>query len=136
MIKLGKMKILARFFAHHGMRNTKLEDLHSGLSPSSKTGDFNDVKVISPYGEIPWNKLSRFNDDEMRELMLDVEKQIFETLLGAQQRGWIKIVAKEEILKLMKECFFGAYGVSWDIPQKKYDEMYKISGEGKEAVHA
>ena len=25
-----------------------------------------------PYGEIPWNEVSRFNDDEMKELMIDV----------------------------------------------------------------
>jgi hypothetical protein len=30
------------------------------------------VKVVSPYGEIPWNKLSRFDNDEMKTLMIDV----------------------------------------------------------------
>jgi hypothetical protein len=63
---------LIKFVALHCFRNTKLEDLHAGTSPSSKTGDYSDVKVVTPYGEIPWNQVSRFNDDEMKELMIDV----------------------------------------------------------------
>ena len=41
------------------VRNTQLEDLHAGIFPASQSGDYDDVKVISPYGEIPWNGLSR-----------------------------------------------------------------------------
>jgi hypothetical protein len=39
------------------VRNTCIEDLHAGIEPSSQAGDFSDVKVVTPYGEIPWNKL-------------------------------------------------------------------------------
>src|ERR1019366_10004912 len=53
-------------------RNSMLEDLHSGISPSSATGDYSDVTVSSPYGAIPWPKVSRLNDDEMKRLMIDV----------------------------------------------------------------
>jgi hypothetical protein len=49
-----------------------LEDLHAGISPSSAAGDYSDVTVTSPYGVIPWNNVSRFNDDEMKRLMIDV----------------------------------------------------------------
>lgn len=28
--------------------------------------------MISPYGEIPWNDLSRISDEEMKVLMVDV----------------------------------------------------------------
>ena len=49
-----------------------LEDLHSGTSPSSASGDYGDVTVSSPYGVIPWPKVSRLNDDEMKHLMIDV----------------------------------------------------------------
>jgi hypothetical protein len=49
-------------------RNSKLEDLHCGTFPSTKTGDYSDVKVISPFGEIPWDKLSRISDKEMGPL--------------------------------------------------------------------
>ena len=33
------------------VRNTQLEDLHAGIFPASQSGDYDDVKVISPYGE-------------------------------------------------------------------------------------
>ena len=61
--------------AQQCFRNTDLERLHSGTDPSSKTGDYTDVKVISPFGEIPWPDLSRLNDDEIKNLMIeDVNK--------------------------------------------------------------
>ena len=46
--------------------NTPLEDLHAGTFPSSKTGDYSDVRVVTPYGEIPWNAVSRLSDEEMK----------------------------------------------------------------------
>ena len=48
------------------------EDLHAGTSPSSASGDYADVTVSSPYGVIPWPKVSRLNDDEMKRLKIDV----------------------------------------------------------------
>jgi len=51
------------------VRNTFLEDLHSGLIPASKAGDYSDVRVVTPCGEIPWQKLSRISDEEMKRLM-------------------------------------------------------------------
>ena len=53
-------------------RNSMLEDLHAGTSPSSASGDYADVTVTSPYGVIPWSNVSRLNDDEMKRLMIDV----------------------------------------------------------------
>jgi hypothetical protein len=73
---MDRYKLLARLIALHGVRNTELENLHSGINPSSKTGDFSDVFVVTPFGEIPWKNLSRMSDVEMRSLMLDVEKKI------------------------------------------------------------
>lgn len=63
------------------MRNTFLEDLHAGVVPGFKTGDYSDVKVISPHGEIPWTKLSRISDEEMKRLMIEVVDRVF-TLLS------------------------------------------------------
>jgi hypothetical protein len=40
-------KRLAKLMAHDCFRNTRLEDFHSGIYPSSKTGDYPDVKVVS-----------------------------------------------------------------------------------------
>ena len=77
-------KRLAKFMALHCFRNTRLEDLHSGVAPASEIGDYSDVKVVSPFGDIPWSRLSRFNDAEMRELMVEVVDQCyaFVTLLS------------------------------------------------------
>ena len=63
---------LAKYMVLHCFRNSMLEDLHAGISPSSAAGDYSDVTVSSPYGLIPWNNVSRFNDEEMKRLMIDV----------------------------------------------------------------
>jgi hypothetical protein len=72
---------LAKLLAVMGVRNnTDLENLHCGVSPRSQTGDYTDVKVISPYGEIKWSNVSRISDEEMRSLMLSIEKALTNTL--------------------------------------------------------
>lgn len=58
---------LAKQIVESGFRN-RLEDIHAGIFPSSKTGDGDDIVVTSPYGEIPWNRLARISDDEMKQL--------------------------------------------------------------------
>jgi hypothetical protein len=65
-------KRLAKLLALTCFRSTVLEDFHAGTSPSSRSGDYSDVKVVSPFGEIPWKNLSRLNDDEMKVLMIQV----------------------------------------------------------------
>jgi hypothetical protein len=60
---------LAKALAVTCVPNTSLEDLHAGISPSSRAGDHSDVTAVTPYGEIPWNKVSRISDDEMTRLM-------------------------------------------------------------------
>jgi hypothetical protein len=65
-------KRLAKVMALRCFRNTKLEDFHAGTFPNSETGDYSDVKVVSPYGEISWQRLGRLSDDEMRALMINV----------------------------------------------------------------
>jgi len=65
-------KRLAKFMALQCFRNTELETLHAGRVPASRTGDYTDVKVVSPYGEIAWTELSRFSNEEMKTLMIDV----------------------------------------------------------------
>jgi hypothetical protein len=89
---------LAKLITLHCVRNTFLEELHAGTFPSSRTGDYSDVKVVSPYGEIPWNQLGRIDDDEMKKLVKEIVNKIFTFLLYFQQeslpislmfpRGW------------------------------------------------
>jgi len=51
----GYWSNFSKIIALNCVRNTSLEDIHAGTFPSSKTGDYSDVKVVTPYGEIPWN---------------------------------------------------------------------------------
>lgn len=70
-------------------RNSVLEDLHAGKFPDSKTGDYSDVVVHTPFGQIPWNELSRFNDAEMKALMVDVVNKTYHLVqeLFDEKRG-------------------------------------------------
>jgi hypothetical protein len=72
---------LAKALAVTCVRNTFLEDLHVGISPSSQAGDHSDVTVVTPYGEIPWKNLSRISDEEMKLLMKEVVNKIFTVLI-------------------------------------------------------
>jgi hypothetical protein len=80
---------LAKLMALRCFRNTTLEDFHAGVFPSSQSGDYADVKVVSPYGNIPWHQLGRLSDDEMRKLMIDVVNHCyaFLTELFDSRRG-------------------------------------------------
>lgn len=73
-------KRLAKYMVLQCFRNSRLEDLHAGISPSSAIGDYSDVQVSSPYGTIPWAEVSRFNDDEMKALMIDVVNRTYRIL--------------------------------------------------------
>jgi hypothetical protein len=71
-------KRLAKYLVHRCFRNSVLEDLHAGIAPDSKAGDYSDVLVSTPFGEIPWPKLSRFDDGEIKTLMIDVVQKTYE----------------------------------------------------------
>jgi hypothetical protein len=89
-------KRLAKLMALECFRNSKLEDFHAGTFPSSQTDDYSDVKVVSPYGEIAWNNLSRLNDDEMKALMIDVVNRCDRFLASL-------IVSPKAIIEALKE---------------------------------
>jgi hypothetical protein len=75
------LKRVAKLMAQQCFRNTELENLHSGKGPSSKSGDYSDVKVVSPFGEIPWPELSRLSDEEMKVLMVEVVNKTYSFLM-------------------------------------------------------
>jgi ligand-binding SRPBCC domain-containing protein len=91
-------KRLAKVMVRDCFRNTKLEDYHAGTFPSSKTGDYTDVNVISPFGEIAWIKLSRLSDEEMKTLMIDVVNHCYKFLseLFLTGRG-------DDLINMLKE---------------------------------
>jgi hypothetical protein len=85
---------LAKQMARDCFRNTILEDFHAGKAPSSQTGDYSDVKVVTPYGEIAWNRLSRLSDAEMKALMIDVVDHCFDFL--------VDLCSEPEIIERLK----------------------------------
>jgi len=72
---------LAKAIVAYCFRNTSLEDIHAGIDPVSKTGDFSDVLVIDANGrKIPWNKTGRISDAEMKELMQTAVNRVYAVL--------------------------------------------------------
>ena len=87
---------LAKYLVLQCVRNSQLEDLHAGIAPSSAIGDYADVTVTSPFGSIPWSRVSRFNDEEMKQLMIDVVDRTYQFLhtlfddhTGDELLGWL-----------------------------------------------
>lgn len=78
---------VATMLAFHCVRNSYLEDLHAGIFPSSQTGDYTDVKVVSPYGEIAWNRLGRLSDEEMQRLSEDIVNRLYTFLFYLLSSG-------------------------------------------------
>ncbi|MDX2095617.1 MAG: hypothetical protein SFW64_06745 [Alphaproteobacteria bacterium] len=75
-------KEFAKMMAAACVRRGYLEKLHSGTTPITRTGDYSDVKVIDADGrEIPWNQVSRINQDEMKTLMIGVVDKIYTFLM-------------------------------------------------------
>jgi len=117
-------KRLAKYITLHCFRNTDvLEDLHSGEVPISVSGDYSDVKVITPDREIPWGDLSRFDNSEMKAMMIDVANHcdqvlaiLFSTPLGN---------------KLIKELGRRDLVPNWNNPEWtwKTDREPKIAGD-------
>ncbi len=103
----SRISLLAKSLAVLCVRNTFLEDLHSGITPSSQSGDYSDVKVVTPYGEIPWCKLSRLSDDEMKRLMKEIVDKIYTFLCRQQEPEFLAAFLR------MGEM----YAARWDEPR-------------------
>ena len=58
-------------------RNSILEDWHAGREVISPAGDFSDVKIVTPLGEMPYLDASRISDPEMKALMRQVVDAVF-----------------------------------------------------------
>jgi hypothetical protein len=93
---------LAKIMAMLCVRNTQLETLHAGLSPVTRTGDYSDVLVLDADGRrIPWTKVSRIDEDEMRALMRDIVNRLYtfhlhadDPKLQAQLERWMGVADK------------------------------------------
>ena len=83
--------ILIRTMVLACVRNTMLEDIHAGLSPVTKTGDYSDVLVIDADGRrIPWSEVSHFDDETMRNLMREVVDRVYTFQTRAEEPGFLE----------------------------------------------
>ncbi|WP_417197737.1 hypothetical protein [Bizionia sp.] len=94
------------------VRNTVIDDYHKGTVPQSKTGDYSDVKVVTPYGEIAWNELSRISDDEMMAFNKEVTDLIY-TYLQCLLNPYFDRKLKDEFMLYANVC----YPSKWDEPE-------------------
>lgn len=85
--KQAALEEMAKCIVLRCFRNSKLEDFHSGTVPDSETGDYSDVRVVTPFGEIPWNEVSRISNEEMKELMIDCVNKTFTFLMNMEEDG-------------------------------------------------
>jgi len=126
---MKRNKLLARYIALAVRNSEELEELHSGISPSSKTGDYSDVKVVTPFGEIEWNEVSRISDKEMRKLMINIEQKIYNTLEHIPKLEK-KAGSPKTFEKLLQIALVDNNGASWDLPEeemiKRYGADYKV----------
>lgn len=84
------------------------------MTPSSKSGHRDDIKVVTPFGEIPWDEVSRISDMEMRQLMLDIEEHIARIISVLITGGSIDLnVSGDQIARLLVHMM-GPGGPSWD----------------------
>lgn len=51
---------------------------------------------MTPYGEIPWTRLSRISDEEMKTLMIDVVDHLFTLLTNSDSLRIFSRTALEE----------------------------------------
>jgi hypothetical protein len=99
--------VLAKAITAMCVRNGFLEDLHSGVTPSSKSGDYSDVNVVTPFGKIPWAEVSRISDEEMKRLMKGIVNQIYSFLCRQEDPTFL-----EAFIRMGSR-----YAAQWDEPE-------------------
>ena len=103
----GLQAEVAKAMAMFCVRDTRLENLHAGIVPATRTGDYSDVTVIDAEGRhIAWPEVSHFDDDAMRDLM----RQVVDRLFTFQQ-----LAGDPRMLRLMER--WSTVTRHWDEPK-------------------
>lgn len=89
-----------------------LEYLHRGIEVNSLSGDFTDVKVITPEEEIPWNELKLISEKEMHYLMIKIEESIQNALDNYEQSK--KDPELKDCINYFVEVAYYYKGPSWN----------------------
>lgn len=102
---------LAKMLAAMCVRHTGIEEIHAGIEPVSKTGNYSDVKVIDAEGrEIPWNEVSRISNDEMKGLMKQVVNRLYTFFIQGEDPRFQK-----------QADYFEQISQTWDTPEPDID---------------
>ena len=73
------------------VRNSEIENIHAGLSPVTKTGDYSDVTVVdADRRRILWPEVSHIDDATMRDLMRQVVDRVFTFEARAAEPGFLE----------------------------------------------
>ena len=110
------LAVLAKLMALTCVRNTRLEDIHAGIVPVSRIGDYSDVVVVDADGRrIPWPRVSHFDDDAMRDLMRQVVDRLYTFHVKIDDPGFQAMLA-----------FWRPAIRAWDEPELDDDFMAAI----------
>ena len=69
------------------------------------------MKIVTPYGEIPWQDLSRISDEEMKRLMKEVVNNIYTFLCRQEDTAFLEALVMRG----------GMYAAKWDEPEMRKD---------------
>ena len=116
---------LAKAITTRCVRQGFLEGLHFGTFPGSIADDYLDVKVVSPYGEIPWNGLCRISEKEMKELMKSVVNNIYTVLVN---------IDNPEFMEALLKNWGDRRTIGWDKPEVVPDLVLPLDTESPEFI--
>ena len=75
----------AKLMALMCVEDSKLGKFKEGLCPVTRTGDYSDVVVVDADGRIiPWQRVARFDADEMRQKMREIVDKLYTYLLNIE----------------------------------------------------
>ncbi|MCK5284658.1 MAG: hypothetical protein KAJ86_03635 [Alphaproteobacteria bacterium] len=98
------------------VRHTELEDIHAGILPVTKTGDYSDVKIIDADGnEIPWNEASRISNAEMKTLMKQIVNRLYTYFIQGEDSRFQKHVD-----------YYERCAGNWDDPEPDIDPRLNV----------
>jgi hypothetical protein len=87
------------------------------------------LKVVTPYGEIPWDKLSRLSDAEMKRLMKELVNKLYTFLCRQDDPTFL-----EAFMRLG-----GSHSGRWDEPEVEEDFVVPVErryGNARRKGHA
>ena len=84
---------MAKLMALMCVEQSKLEKFRQGLCPVTRTGDYSDVVVVDGDGRIiPWQRVARFDADEMRETMRDIVDKLYTCVVNFESPEFMALL--------------------------------------------